>query len=72
MLDIGKAGAHEAPSLAEELLAVDGFCRKENHCSSVMYLLVSCPFPSKHDSTPMYTHTLYTTLINPNRLLKNK
>lgn len=55
MLDIGKGGAHKTPPLAEELLAVDGFCRKENHFSSVMYLLVCCPFPSKHNSTPMYS-----------------
>lgn len=72
MLAIVQGGAHEAPSLAEALLAVDVFCKKENHFSLVIYLLVSCPFPSKYNSIPIHTHILNTTLIKSNRFLKNK
>lgn len=36
----------EGPPLAEELLAVDGYSRRENHFSVGMWLLVGCPLPS--------------------------
>lgn len=68
MLDMVRGGACEAPSLVEELLAIDSFYRKENPFSSVIYLQVSCPFPS--NATLMCIHTQYATLIKPNRLFK--
>lgn len=49
---MGKEGIHEDPSLAEKPLVVEGFWRKENNFSSVMYLLVNCPFGSKYNSIP--------------------
>lgn len=36
MLDMVKGWAHEAPSLVEELLAIDSFYRKENPFSSLI------------------------------------
>lgn len=63
-----KGGAHEAPSLADELLAVVALGGRRI-IFSMMCLLVNCPYSSKYNSTPML---MKATLIKPGRSVKNK